>query len=203
MEEQNTNNLSNSLDQQADSQAQESNNNTHGEASNSTAAQAEHHEHIPPHMPEPEPIQKLKEELNEVKDKYLRLYADFENYRKRVAKERQEFLVMANEELILKLLPVLDDFERAQKSLTTDTQSNQAMRQGFELIYTKLLKVLESKGLKSFSAQGEVFNPDLHEAITQVAAPSEEMKGKVVEEVEKGYILGEKVIRFAKVVVGT
>lgn len=174
-------------------------NNEHTSAENTTQ---EHHEGIAAHVPEPEPIEKLRDELNEAKDKYLRLYADFENYRKRVAKEKIDFLTTANEELIIKLLPVLDDFERAQKSLAADEQSSETARQGFELIYAKFLKVLESKGLKAMTAKGETFNPDLHEAITQIPAPSDDMKGKVMDEVEKGYMLGEKVIRFAKVVVG-
>ncbi|WP_448519088.1 nucleotide exchange factor GrpE [Rhodoflexus sp.] len=184
---------------------EESTNNTHDKDINEHASEEKSHEHyegIAAHVPEPDAIEKLRDEVNEAKDKYLRLYADFENYRKRVAKEKIDFLVTANEELILKLLPILDDFERAQKSLETDAQQNEAARQGFELIYSKFLKVLEGKGLKAMTSKGEVFNPDLHEAITQFTAPSDDMKGKVIEEVEKGYLLGEKVIRFAKVVVG-
>lgn len=180
----------------------EINNENKEHTSNAEINPQEHHEGIPPHVPEAEPIEKLRDELNEAKDKYLRLYADFENYRRRVAKEKTEFLTTANEELIVKLLPVLDDFERAQKSLSAEEKASEAVRQGFELIYTKFLKVLESKGLKAMHAKGENFNPDLHEAVTQVPASSDEMKGKVIDEVEKGYLLGEKVIRFAKVVVG-
>ncbi|MCS7018062.1 MAG: nucleotide exchange factor GrpE [Cytophagales bacterium] len=177
--------------------------NENNEFASVTSPAEEHHEGIPEHIPEPEPIEQLRNELNEAKDKYLRLYADFENYRKRVAKEKIDFLTTANEELILKLLPILDDFERAQKSLATDEQAVETARQGFELIYSKFLKVLENKGLKAMNAKGAIFNPDLHEAITQFPAPSEDMKGKVIDEVEKGYLLGEKVIRCAKVVVGT
>jgi molecular chaperone GrpE len=183
---------------------EENTNNLHNENNENTSAETsqEHHEGIPAHVPDPDPIEKLRDDLNEAKDKYLRLYADFENYRKRVAKEKVDFLTTANEELIVKLLPILDDFERAQKSMSADEQINEVIRQGFELIYAKFVKVLESKGLKAMTAKGESFNPDLHEAITQFSAPSEDMKGKVIDEIEKGYMLGEKVIRFAKVVVG-
>jgi molecular chaperone GrpE len=183
---------------------EENTNDIHNEHNNNTSAETsqEHHEGIAAHVPEPEPIEKLRDDLNEAKDKYLRLYADFENYRKRVAKEKIDFLTTANEELIIKLLPILDDFERAQKSMSADEHTSEVARQGFELIYAKFVKVLESKGLKAMTAKGENFNPDLHEAITQFPAPSDDMKGKVLDEVEKGYMLGEKVIRFAKVVVG-
>jgi molecular chaperone GrpE len=183
---------------------EENTNNIHNENNKHTLEETaqEHHEGISAHIPEPELIEKLRDDLNEAKDKYLRLYADFENYRKRVAKEKIDFLTTANEELIVKLLPILDDFERAQKSLAADAQTSEVARQGFELIYAKFLKVLEGKGLKAMTVKGESFNPDLHEAITQIPAPSDDMKGKVIDEVEKGYTLGEKVIRFAKVVVG-
>lgn len=183
---------------------EENTNDIHNENKEHTSAETsqEHHEGISAHVPEPDPIEKLRDDLNEARDKYLRLYADFENYRKRVAKEKVDFLTTANEELIVKLLPILDDFERAQKSMSADQQASEVARQGFELIYTKFVKVLEGKGLKAMTAKGESFNPDLHEAITQFPAPSDDMKGKVIDEVEKGYMLGEKVIRFAKVVVG-
>ena len=144
----------------------------------------------------------LEQEVGELKDKYLRLYSEFENYRRRTAKEKIEFQFTANEKLILDLLPVLDDFERAQKS-TEKTAENEAILNGIELVYQKLYKVLEQKGLKPIGAQGEVFDTELHEAVTQIPAPSEDLKGKVVDEIEKGYYLGEKVVRFSKVVIGS
>jgi molecular chaperone GrpE len=139
---------------------------------------------------------KLQDELAESKDKYLRLYAEFENHRRRTAKERLELIQSANEQLIKTLLPVVDDFERAEKSLK---ELNGKEADGVLLIYQKLKKVLDQNGVKAMDAQGD-FNPDLHEAITQV--PDETKKGKIVDVVEKGYLLNDKVIRFAKVVVG-
>jgi molecular chaperone GrpE len=161
-----------------------------------------HHEGLAEHIPAPEPIEKLQDQLNEAKDKYLRLYADFENYRRRVAKEKLEFFTTANEDLIKNLLPVLDDFERAQKTFTSDSEAVAPIKQGVELVYNKLARVLEQKGAKPMKSVGEPFNPDLHEAVTQFPAPTAEQKGKVIDEIEKGYFLGEKVIRYAKVVVG-
>lgn len=148
-------------------------------------------------------IKRLQDELAEQKDKYLRLLADFENTRRRHAKERLELIKTAAEDLIKNLLPVLDDFERAQKHLESDVATLDVAKEGVKLIHNKLLKVLQAKGLKEMSdVKGSVFNPDLYEAITQVAAPSEDLKGKVVDVVEKGYYLEDKVIRFAKVVTG-
>ncbi|MCU0449137.1 MAG: nucleotide exchange factor GrpE [Bernardetiaceae bacterium] len=167
-----------------------------------TPPEAEHHEGLAAHVPEADDIEKLKSQINETKDKYLRLFADFENYRRRVAKEKLEFFTTANEDLIKALLPVLDDFERAQKSFEQGGTDLEAIKQGVALIYNKLYRVLEQKGVKPVEAAGETFNPDLHEAITQFPAPSDELKGKVMDVVEKGYFLGEKVIRYAKVVVG-
>lgn len=142
-----------------------------------------------------------KDELAEQKDKYIRLYSEFENFRRRTNKEKLEMITTANERLVLDLLPILDDFERAIKSIG-DAVGADSLKEGVDLIYTKLFKTLESKGLKPINATGEVFDADLHEAITQIPAPSEKMKGKVIDEVEKGYYLGEKVIRYSKVVIG-
>ncbi|MBC8112431.1 MAG: nucleotide exchange factor GrpE [Verrucomicrobia bacterium] len=136
-------------------------------------------------------------EISEQKDKYLRLYADFENFRKRVARERIELIDTANEHLMQAIVPIIDDFERAMKVMQTSSE-----KEGIQLIYNKLYRSLEQKGLKPMEVIGHVFDLDLHEAITQVPAPTEDMKGKVIDEVEKGYFLGEKVIRFAKVVIG-
>ena len=145
---------------------------------------------------------KSSRELAELKDKYLRLYADFENFRRRTAKEKLDLIGNANEGLLQALIPVVDDFERAMQSIE-NTDDVAALKEGVLLIYTKLFKTLESKGLKPMTAKGESFNADLHESVTQFPAPSDEMKGKVIEEIEKGYYLNDKVIRFAKVIVGS
>lgn len=147
-------------------------------------------------------IEKTPEEkYAELNDKYIRLYADFENFRKRSTKERLELLKFASEETFRQLLPVLDDFERAFKSMA-DVSDISVIRQGQELIYNKLKNILMQNGLEEMKTAGEIFNPDLHEAITNVPAPTEDQKGKVIEEVEKGYYLNGKVIRHAKVIVG-
>jgi molecular chaperone GrpE len=143
----------------------------------------------------------LKQEVADLKDKYIRLYSDFENFRKRTAKEKLELLSNASEDVIKTVLPVIDDLERALKAIG-DAEENKAMREGVELVYQKFKKTLESKGLKVMVSIGAPFDVELHEAITQIPAPSEELKGKVVDEIEKGYFLNDKVIRFAKVVIG-
>jgi molecular chaperone GrpE len=144
---------------------------------------------------------KLQDELAEAKDKYLRLYAEFDNHRRRTAKEKLEMIQSANEQLLKTLLPVIDDFDRAEKAFK---DKNDKESEGFFLIQNKFKKVLEQSGVKLMeAAAGSDFNPDLHEAITQIPAPDEKLKGKIVDVVEKGYLLGEKVIRFAKVVVGS
>ncbi|MFN8346010.1 MAG: nucleotide exchange factor GrpE [Spirosomataceae bacterium] len=146
--------------------------------------------------------EKLEAEITELKDKYLRLYADFENFRRRTAKEKLELISNANEELMKAVLPVVDDFERAMSSFETVTEIA-PLKEGVRLIYNKFSKTLESRGLKPMVAKGEKFDADLHESITQFPAPSDDLKGKVIDEVEKGYFLNEKVIRYAKVVVGS
>jgi molecular chaperone GrpE len=162
-----------------------------------------------PQITEIEPIEvelteteKLTAEVSELKDKYLRLYADFENFRRRTAKEKIETVSYANGELIKIILPTLDDFERGMASMDTTTEI-EPLKEGIALVYSKLFKSLESKGLKPMIAKGEVFDADLHESITQFAAPTDDLKGKVIEEIEKGYLLNNKVIRYAKVVVGS
>ncbi|TGE15534.1 nucleotide exchange factor GrpE [Hymenobacter elongatus] len=144
---------------------------------------------------------KTDAELTELKDKYLRLAAEFDNYKRRTAKERTELFKTASQELMVALLPVLDDFDRARHH-TKDTEDANAVRESIEIISTKLQKILQQKGLTPMETKGGAFDADLHEAITQIPAPSEELKGKVVDEVEKGYYLGDKVIRHAKVVLG-
>jgi molecular chaperone GrpE len=144
---------------------------------------------------------KLQDELAEAKDKYLRLYAEFDNHRRRTAKEKLEMIQSANEQLLQSLLPIIDDFDRAEKSFK---DKNDKESEGFFLIQNKFKKVIEQRGVKQMDAlAGTEFNPDLHEAITQVPAPNEKLKGKIVDVIEKGYLLGDKVIRFAKVVVGS
>lgn len=143
---------------------------------------------------------KLKEELEGAKDKYIRLYSEFENFRKRTAKEKLEMIQSANEQLIKALLPVADDFERAENSYSDKHDKDLS---GFFLIYSKLKKILELYGVKVMDAgPGSEFDADLHEAISQVPAPDQGLKGKIVEVIEKGYILNDRVIRYAKVVVG-
>ncbi|MBX2899799.1 MAG: nucleotide exchange factor GrpE [Cyclobacteriaceae bacterium] len=150
---------------------------------------------------EANPINKLQDELAESKDKYVRLYAEFDNFRRRSAKEKLELIQSANEQLLKALLPVADDFERAEKSYKDRTDKE---AEGFLLIQTKFRKTLEQYGIKPMNtAVGADFTADLHEAITQVPAPEEKLKGKIIDTVEKGYLLNDKVIRFAKVVVGS
>ena len=145
----------------------------------------------------------LKDELTEAKDKYLRLYSEFENFRRRTAKEKLEMIQSANEQLIKALLPVADDFERAEKSFGEKIGTELKELEGFLLIHNKFKKILEQYQVKPMNiAAGADFNADTQEAITQIPAPDEKLKGKVVDVVEKGYLLNEKVIRFAKVVVG-
>ena len=151
--------------------------------------------------PAVEELEKAKAEGADWKDKYVRLYAEFDNYKRRTSKERIDLLKTANEDLMTSLLPVLDDFERALKNIPA-TEENKALREGVELIFNKYSKTLQQKGLVPMETVGQAFNVELHEAITQIPAPSEDLKGKVVDELEKGYHLGEKVIRYAKVVIG-
>ncbi len=141
-------------------------------------------------------------EIAELKDKYLRLYADFENFRRRTAKEKLDLISTANESLMVSLLPVVDDFERAKQALETSTDVAM-LKEGMAIIQHKLVKTLEGKGLKPMAAKGEVFDADLHESVTQFPAPSDDLKGKVIDEIEKGYYLNNKVIRFAKVIIGS
>ena len=154
-----------------------------------------------PAKEEIDPLKKLQDELAEAKDKYVRLYAEFDNFRRRSAKEKLELVQSANEQLQKALLPVIDDFERAEKSFKDRTDKE---AEGFVLIQNKFKKTLDLYGLKSIDTSvGSAFDTDLHEAITQVPAPEEKLKGKIMDTVEKGYLLHDKVIRFAKVVVGS
>lgn len=146
--------------------------------------------------------EKLAAEVAELKEKYLRLYSDFENFRKRTAKERIDLIKTASEEVLKDMIPVVDDFERAFRAAEQEADV-QKIQEGNQLIFQKLVRILESKGLKSMdNLIGTPFNPDTQEAITQIPSPKPEWKGAVVDVVEKGYLLGERVVRFAKVVTG-
>ena len=142
----------------------------------------------------------FEEKFNELNDKYLRLYSDYDNYRKRTANEKIELIKTAAESTIIALLPILDDFERALP--TMEKSEDKTHYEGVMLIYNKLKRTLEQKGLEEIKATGEPFNTDEHEALTQIPAPSEDMKDKVIDVVQKGYKLNGKVIRYARVVVG-
>jgi molecular chaperone GrpE len=157
--------------------------------------------HLNEPVAEESEIEKLRAELVEMKDKLLRKTAEFDNFRKRNAKERLELIVTAGREVITEMLDVLDDCDRAQKQFETSDDVNQ-LKDGVTLIFNKLRNKLQTRGLKQMESVNTEFNTDLHEAITEIPAPSEEMKGKVMDEVIKGYYLNDKIIRFAKVVVG-
>ena len=144
---------------------------------------------------------KHKEELSQANDKFLRLYAEFDNFRRRTAKEREDARKTEGKDVIVALLPVLDDFERALRSMENATDVV-AVKEGVALIQNKMKGILTQKGLKEMQSIGTPFDADLHEAITNIPAPTDDMKGKVIDEMEKGYELNEKVIRFAKVIVG-
>ena len=146
-------------------------------------------------------VDELEANLAELNDKYLRLFSEFDNYRKRTNKERLELLKTASEEVIFELLPVIDDFERGIKAME-DNDALQTSVEGMQLIYNKFIGILTKKGLEPMKSIGENFDTDYHEALTNIPAPSKDLKGKVVDEIEKGYLLNGKVIRFAKVVVG-
>jgi molecular chaperone GrpE len=145
--------------------------------------------------------QKLEEELAKEKDKFLRLFAEFENYKKRTSKERIDLFRTANQEVLQAMLPVLDDFDRAMIQIAKS--DDEVLLKGVELIHEKLKSTLVSKGLEELDIRtGDAFNADFAEAITQIPAPSEDLKGKIVDVIEKGYKLGDKIIRFPKVILG-
>jgi molecular chaperone GrpE len=145
--------------------------------------------------------EQLQEDLNKEKDKFLRLFAEFENYKKRTSKERMELFRTAGQEVIVAMLPVVDDFDRALKELAKS--DDKEMFKGVELINGKLRETLKTKGLQDLEVSpGDVFDADIHEAITQIPAPDKKMKGKIIDVIEKGFKLGDKIIRHPKVVVG-
>lgn len=146
--------------------------------------------------------EQLEQDLAKEKDKFMRLFAEFENYKKRTTKERIELFKTASQDVMVSMLPVLDDFERALMHIEDDKEAEE-LRKGVLLIYNKLVNTLEQKGLSKIEVnQGDTFNADNHEAVTQIPAPSDDLKGKIIDVVERGYKLGEKVIRFPKVVIG-
>ncbi len=141
------------------------------------------------------------EKYAELNDKFVRLYSEFDNYRKRTNKEKLDLIANANAGILKDLVSVLDDFERAISNNENATDID-SVKEGFHLIYNKFKNQLESKGLKPMIAKGEAFDSELHEAIANIPAPTEDLKGKIIDDVEKGYYLNEKVVRYAKVVVG-
>jgi len=152
--------------------------------------------------PEKSAEEQLQDQLAAEKDKFMRLFAEFENYKKRTTKERIELFKTASQDVMVAMLPVLDDFERALMHIEDDKEAEE-LRKGVLLIYNKLINTLEQKGLSKIEVnQGDVFNADDHEAVTQIPAPSDDLKGKIIDVVERGYKLGDKIIRFPKVVIG-
>ena len=146
--------------------------------------------------------EKLSEELKNEKDKFMRLFAEFENYKKRTSRERIELFKTASEDVMTAMLPVLDDFERALTHIEEDKEAEE-LRKGVMLIYQKLLTTLEQKGLSKIEVKkGDTFDAEDHEAVSQIPAPNKKLKGKIIDVVERGYKLGDKVIRFPKVVIG-
>lgn len=162
------------------------------------AAEAEASEQKPM---EEDPLEKITRELLELKDTHLRLMAEFDNYRRRTLKERQDLIKTAGADIIESLLPVLDDFERALKAMGGSVTES-AITEGVQLVHQKMTGILEQKGLKAMDSVGKEFDVELHEAISKVPVNDPAMKGKVIEELERGYWLGEKVVRYARVLVG-
>ena len=146
--------------------------------------------------------EKLLQEVAEWKDKYMRLAAEFDNFRKRSFKEKMETIQTAGKDVMSSLLDVIDDSERAEKQMATATDI-EALRSGVQLVFNKLRHTLQQKGLKSFDSIGETFDVEKHEAVTEIPAPNKKMEGKVLDEIQKGYMLNDKLIRHAKVVIGT
>lgn len=146
-------------------------------------------------------VEELQIQLAESKDKHLRLFAEFDNFKKRNIRERMDLLKNASQDTLVSMLPIVDDFDRAKAS-AEDEGTEESLSEGVMLVYNKLYSVLEGKGLKKMESTGEEFDPELHEAITKIPAPSEEMKGKIIDTIESGFYLNDKIIRYAKVVVG-
>lgn len=146
-------------------------------------------------------IKELEDVIAQKNDQFLRLQAEFDNYRKRTLKEKMELTKTAGESLLVNILPLMDDFERALQSMN-ETDKENPIKQGLDLIYKRFSDFLKQNGVNEIEARGEVFDTDLHEAITKIPAPEDDLKGKIVDVIQKGYTLNEKVIRYAKVVIG-
>jgi molecular chaperone GrpE len=179
------------------------------ESTNEQNEQEQPMEHVQEQQENPEPTAdvrdvqnaELKAKVDELNDRYLRLYSEFDNFRKRTTKEKVELIQAGGEDVVKSILPILDDFERAIK-FNGETIDIKAVNDGVSLIFNKLKAALNQKGLEEMKSIGEPFNSDIHEAITSAPAPSEDLKGKVIDELEKGYTLKGKIIRFAKVITG-
>lgn len=157
--------------------------------------------HLNEPLGEESELEKLKTELEEQKDKFIRKVAEFDNFKRRTAKEREEMRQTAGKEVIIDLLDVLDDCDRAQKQIEK-SENNTDIKDGVLLVFNKLRNLLSAKGLKPMQTIHKEFNPDLHEAITEIPAPTDELRGKILDEIVKGYYLNDRIIRHAKVVVG-
>lgn len=186
--EEEKNNIDEELNQEA-AQAEATEEKTDGEAEEKEEAAAA------------DPLEETKAKLAEMQDKYLRQVAEFDNYRKRTIKEKAELILNGGERTLTAILPVLDDFERALKNMEK-AEDVTAVKEGVELIFQKFMKVMEAQGVKKIETENADFNTDLHEAIAQIPAPNDELKGKVMDCVQTGYTLNDKVIRHAKVAVG-
>jgi len=188
-----------------DEQELQDENNTDQETnSNEEVNGAENVEGTETQIPEPaeddDPLTKLQYEHADMKNKYLRLFAEFDNFKKRTARERIDLMSVAGKDVIKKILPVLDDFKRAIK--TNEAEDEAHHNEGFGMIYRKLLKVLEDRGVKQMDCMGEKFDPEFHEAMAELDAPTPEQVGHILDIVEDGYIMNDKIIRYARVVVG-
>lgn len=159
-------------------------------------------EETPAEEQEVSEVDKLTEELNTVSDKHLRLQAEFDNFRRRTQKEKLDLIKSAGEKVLIDILPVIDDFERGIQAMNAEDEAAKAMKEGVELIYNRFRDFMKQNGVTEIEAMEQEFDTDVHEALTKIPAPSEELKGKVVDVIQKGYMMNEKVIRFAKVVIG-
>ncbi len=182
--------------QQAD-QAEEQEANQNDQEATDTSSEQEEQEA----EEQKDPLQQKQEEYQELYDKHLRLYSEFENFRRRSRKETADAKEKGRSDMVLAVLPVIDDFERALSSINESTESKDVY-EGVELIYNKFKNILSEQGLQEMQPVGETFDPDYHEAMTKMQAPSEDQKGKVIDVVEKGYMLNDRIVRHAKVVVG-
>jgi molecular chaperone GrpE len=193
---------SKTMNQEVENQANETSGDVVNEQSsvNTTNEETAATENSSDSLPNSSELDKLKDEVAVLNDKLLRSMSEFDNFRRRTAKERLELISSASRNLLLELLPVLDDFERALQSM--ENEENSPMKEGVQLVHTKFLNILSKQGLQAIDSVGHSFDTDLHEAISKMPAPSEDQKNVVLAEVEKGYKLNDAVIRYAKVIVG-